>query len=130
MDAASAPRQRPPRWILQVRKIDMLELAEVLGLRVDEDRMKPCPNCGDDAGAELYRNRQGWLLWRCAECELRDRGNVDLVSYALAGQKAGDLHPDQKSLLRQWFVDQGWCEADAPVEAVPACEHEVRKAER
>ncbi len=89
----------------------MVEIAEVLGLHVDQGRMRSCPNCGDENGAELYRNKQDWLLWRCRECELRDRGNIDLVSYALAGEKAGDLPPEQKALLRQWFADQGWCEA-------------------
>ena len=108
--AAPPPCRKVPRWILQVRKIDMVEIAEVLGLEVAQYKMRPCPHCGEEVGAEIYQNKHGWLLWRCGECQLRDRGNVDLVSYALAGEKAGDLSPDQKVLLRQWFADQGWCE--------------------
>ena len=106
-----------PAWILQVRKLDLLEVAAVLGLKVEDSCIRPCPRCGDEAGAEVYRNKKEWVLWRCTACEARDRGNLDLVSYALAGEKAGDLPVEQKLLLRQWFVDQGWCHvgADEPV---------------
>ena len=86
-----------------------MELAEAVGLEVAEDRFRPCPQCGDGTGAEIYRNKKGWTLWRCHSCKTRDRGNLDLVSYALAGEKAGDLEPDRKDLLQQWFADQGWC---------------------
>jgi len=82
-----------PRWILQVRHLDLVEIAEVLGFEVDDDRLLPCPRCGDNGGAEIYRNKKGWILWRCCACSTRDRGNVDLASYTLAGEKAGDLHP-------------------------------------
>ena len=103
-------RREVPRWILQVRDLDLVEIAEVLGLEVEDDRLLPCPRCGDEAGAEVYRNKKGWTLWRCRSCSTWDRGNLDLASYALAGEKAGDLPPDQKALLRLWFADQGWCE--------------------
>ena len=89
----------------------MVEIAEVLGLEVDEDRLRPCPRCSDEAGAEVYRNKKkGLTLWHCRSCSTWDRGNLDLASYALAGEKAGDMEPDQKTLLQQWFSDQGWCE--------------------
>ena len=39
---------------------------------------------------------------------------MDLASYALGGEKAGDLGPGQKALLQQWFADRGWCD---PVES-------------
>ena len=99
-----------PRWILQVRDLDLVEIAEVLGLEVEDDRLLPCPRCGDESGAEVYRNKKGWTLWRCRACSTWDRGNLDLASYALAGEKAGDLEPEPKALLQQWFADQGWCE--------------------
>lgn len=89
-----------------------MEIAEVLGLQVEDDHIRPCPCCGDEAGAEVYRNRKGWILWRCTACGTWDRGNLDLASYALAGEKAGDLEPGRKALLRQWFADQGWCKAE------------------
>lgn len=113
----SPPKPQVPAWILQVRKLDLLEVAAVLGLKVEDSCIRPCPRCGDEAGAEVYRNKKEWVLWRCTACEARDRGNLDLVSYALAGEKAGDLPVEQKLLLRQWFVDQGWCHvgADEPV---------------
>ena len=105
----SQPKPRVPSWILQVRKLDLLEIAAVLGLKVEDDSIQPCPRCGDEAGAAVYRNKKGWILWRCAACGARDRGNVDLASCALAGEKAGKLDEEQKALLRQWFADQGWC---------------------
>lgn len=105
-------RKEVPRWILQVRKLDLLEVAAVLGLPVEDDHIRPCPRCDEEAGAEVYRNKSGWLLWRCGACEIKDRGNLDLVSYAIAGEKAGDLEPERKALLRQWFADQGWCEVE------------------
>ena len=107
------PKQQVPTWILQVRTLDLLEVATVLGLTVEDDHIRPCPSCGDEAGVAVYRNKKGWFLWRCAACGARDRGNVDLASYALAGEKAGDMGPEQRALLRQWFVDQGWCDASA-----------------
>ena len=82
----------------------------MLGLDIQGDRMSSCPRCEDDAGAEVYRNKQGWKLWRCESCGTRDRGNLDLASYVIAGEKAGDLEPERKALLRQWFADQGWCD--------------------
>ena len=103
------PRREMPRWILQVRDLDLVEIAEVLGLEVEDDRLLPCPRCGDESGAEVYRNKKGWTLWRCRACSTWDRGNLDLASYALAGEKAGDLEPEPKALLQQWFADQGWC---------------------
>ena len=111
-EPAQVPEPRPdvPRWILQVRDLDLLEIAEVLGLEVDEDRIRPCPRCGEEAGAEVYRNKKGWTVWRCRACSTWDRGNLDLASYAFTGEKAGDLPTDQKALLQQWFADQGWCE--------------------
>jgi hypothetical protein len=90
--------------------VDLAELAAVLGLHIEGDRLRPCPRCGSEEEAEVYRNKSGWLLWRCGACELKDRGNLDLVSYAIAGEKAGDLEPERKALLRQWFADQGWCD--------------------
>jgi len=68
------------------------------------------PN-GPKAISYRNRNKKGWILWRCCACSTRDRGNVDLASYALAGEKAGDLEPKPKALLQQWFADQGWCES-------------------
>ena len=108
-----SPKQKVPAWILQVRKLDLLEVAEVLGHTVEDDRIQPCPCCGSDDGAEVYRNKQGWMLWRCGACEIRDRGNLDLASFAIAGEKAGDLEPDRKDMLRQWFADQGWCDEES-----------------
>ena len=111
--ASPPPAARPevPAWVLQVRTLDLLEVAEVLGLHVEDNRLLPCPRCGVEVGAQLYRNKKGWVLWRCGACKAWDRGNLDLVSYALAGEKAGDLPRDEKILLRQWFSDQGWCDA-------------------
>jgi len=106
----ATPKRKIPAWILQVRRLDLLEVAAVLGLTVEDDRISPCPRCGDEAGAEVYRNKSGWVLWRCSSCEVRHRGNLDLASYALAGEKAGDLDPVGKALLQQWFSDQGWCD--------------------
>jgi len=76
----------------------------------------PCPHCNDEAGAEVYTNKKEWTLWRCRACETSDRGNLDLASYALTGEKAGDLEPGSKMLLRQWFADQGWCDSEGVVE--------------
>lgn len=104
------PRREVPRWILQVRDLDLVEIAEVLGLEVDEDRLLPCPRCDDEVGAEIYQNKKGWTLWRCHSCSTWERGNLDLASYTLTGEKAGDLEPAPKGLLQQWFADQGWCE--------------------
>ena len=106
-----APRKKVPKWIIQVRQLELVELAELLGLKVGDNHIRPCPCCGIESGAELYRNKTGWLLWRCHACEIRDRGNVDLASYALAGEKAGDLGPERKAMLRRWFADQGLCDA-------------------
>jgi len=110
------PRPKVPHWILQVRELDLLDVAQVLGLDVQSDRLRPCPRCNDEAGAEVYTSKKGWTLWRCRVCETRDRGNLDLASYALTGEKAGDLEPGLKELLQQWFVDQGWCDSDGFVE--------------
>ena len=107
-----APRPPVPRWILQVRTLDLMEVAGVLGLQVEGDRILPCPSCGDEAGAEVFQNKKEWLLWRCEACGARDRGNLDLASYALSGEKAGDLSDGGKALLRQWFADQGWCDGE------------------
>ena len=104
------PHRDVPRWILQVRDLDLVEIAEVLGLEVDEDRIRPCPPCGEETGAEVYQNKKGWTLWRCHSCSTWDRGNLDLASYTFTGEKAGDLEPGQKALLQQWFADQGWCD--------------------
>lgn len=112
-------RQKIPQWIVQVRKLDLLEVAEVVGLSVEDNQLRPCPSCGNEAGAEIYRNKSGWLLWRCGVCEIRDRGNLDLASYAIAGEKAGDLEPDRKALLRLWFADQGWCDIEEVGERAP-----------
>jgi hypothetical protein len=109
--APSQVRREVPRWILQVRALDLVELAETVGLEVAEDWLRPCPRCGDEAGAKIYRNKKGWTLWRCNSCKTRDRGNLDMVSYAIGGEKAGDLEPDRKALLQQWFADQGWCDS-------------------
>ena len=84
----------------------------MLGLLFEDDRIRPCPSCGDEGEAEVYRNKQGWRLWRCESCGMKDRGNLDLASYAIAGVKAGDLEPELKDQLRQWFADQGWCDSD------------------
>jgi len=99
-----------PKWILQVRNLDLVSVAEVLGYEVTDDRIRPCPRCGDPDGAEIHTNKKGWTLWRCRACATWNRGNVDLASYALSGEKAGDLPPNSKALLQQWFADQGWCE--------------------
>jgi len=107
-----ASRRKVPYWILQVRKLALLDIAEVLGHQVEDDRITPCPHCGDVAGAEVYRNKQGWKLWRCESCGTKDRGNLDLASYAIAGEKAGDLEVERKAMLRQWFADQGWCDGE------------------
>ena len=112
---ATPARREVPRWILQVRDLDLVEIAEVLGLEFQGDRLLPCPRCADEDGAEVYRNKKGWTLWRCRACSTRDRGNLDLAAYALAGEKAGDLEPEPKALLQQWFADQGWCD---PVDTV------------
>jgi hypothetical protein len=105
-----APRREVPRWILQARDLDLLEIAEGVGLEMDGDRLRPCSRCGGDAGAEVYRNKKGRTLWRCHSCKTWDKGNLDLVSCALTGEKAGDLEPEPKALLQQWFADQGWCD--------------------
>ena len=102
-----------------MRDLDLVEIAEVLGLDLEDDRLLPCPRCGDEDGAEVYRNKKGWTLWRCRACSTWDRGNLDLASYALAGEKAGDLEPEPKALLQQWFADQGWCEP--PEDGDDAC---------
>ena len=107
-----APKRTVPAWILQVRKLDLVELAEVLGLEVEGERLQPCPCCGDEDGAEVFTTKKGLVLWRCGACEVKDRGNLDLASYAIAGERAGDLEPERKALLQQWFADQGWCEGD------------------
>ena len=107
------PRSEVPRWIMQVRDLDLMEIAEVLGLEVEDHRIHPCPRCGDEAGAEVYQTKKGWTVWRCKACSTWERGNLDLASYALAGEKAGDLPDEDKALLQQWFADQGWCD---PVE--------------
>ena len=110
----SPPKRPMPAWILQIRRLDLLEIAAVLGLTVEDSHIRPCPRCGvDEPGAEVYQNKQGWVLWRCAACGARDRGNVDLASYALAGEKAGNLDAEMRALLRQWFADQGWCDVVA-----------------
>ena len=118
--AASPPphtqRLEIPPWILQVRDLDLVEIAEVLGFEVEDDRVLPCPRCGDESGAEVYRNKKGWTLWRCRGCSTWNRGNLDLASYALAGEKAGDLDDTSKALLQQWFADQGWCDPGIRVE--------------
>lgn len=105
-------RPKVPHWIIQIRQLDLAEVAEELGLQIEGARLRPCPRCGDETRAEVYQNKQGWTLWRCGACETRDRGNLDLASYALTGQKAGELEPESKSLLRQWFADQGWCDGE------------------
>ena len=110
-EAPSRP-QETPLWIQQVRSVDLFEVAEVLGLEVGKNRILPCPCCGDSRGAEVYKNQGGWIVWRCQQCSVRNRGNVDLASYVLAGEKAGDLPPEHQALLRQWFADQGWCESE------------------
>lgn len=56
------------------------------------------------------------MLWRCRARELRDRGHLDLASYAFTGEKARDLEPGLKVLLRQWFADQGWCDSEGFLE--------------
>ena len=82
----------------------------MLGMRVQDDRILPCPRCGLEVGAEIYRTKKGWTLWRCRPCETWGRGILDLASYALAGERAGDLPPELKDQLRQWFADQGCCD--------------------
>ena len=107
----SPPKPKVPTGILQVRELNLLEIAGVLGLQVEGDRILPCPSCGDEAGAEVFQKKtKGWTQWRCRPCGIWASGNLVLASYALSGEKAGDLPEEQKALLRQWFIDQGWCD--------------------
>ena len=85
----------------------------MLGLQVDGDRLTPCPLCRSAETAEVTTTKKGWTLWRCRPCGIHGRGILDLASYALAGEKAGDLEPEVQILLRQWFADQGWCDGEA-----------------
>ena len=86
---------------MRVRELDLVEIAEVLDLVVEDHRILPCPRCGDEAGAEVYMTKKGWTVWRCKACSTWERGNLDLASYALAGEKAGDLPDEDKALLQQ-----------------------------
>jgi hypothetical protein len=42
---------------MQVRSLDLVDIAEVLGLEVEDQRIRPCPRCGDHAGAKIYRTK-------------------------------------------------------------------------
>lgn len=108
----AAPRPEVPRWIRQVRKLELVEVAEVLGMSIVDDRLVPCPRCQSQDGAEVFRTKKGWTLWRCKPCGIWGSGVLDLASYSLTGEKAGDLPPEHQALLRQWFEDQGWCDAE------------------
>ena len=93
-----------------MRELELAEVAEVLGMTVDGDRLSPCPLCGSEDSAEVFVTKKGWTLWRCRPCGVHGSGVLDLASCALAGMKAGDLPDESKALLRRWFADQGWCD--------------------
>lgn len=112
--AAADERPPVPTWIRQVWEVALDEVAGGLGLSIDEDRLSPCPNCDCDEGGKVRTTSKGRTLWSCRTCGLSGRGSLDMASYHLAGESAGNLEPDRKALLHQWFADQGWCDAPDP----------------
>lgn len=108
------PRVPPPLWIQQARKADLFDVARALQLNVEHGRrIKPCPACKRSGGARIWRLKErGWSVWKDA-CMDQVAGNIDLVAYTLFSKKAGDLPPEDRNKVRQWFAERGWCDSAA-----------------
>jgi len=111
------PAVETPDWILQARQVGLLDVAEDLGVDVepaddgDGFVVRPCPVCGDAAGAAVVMDTR-WNVrqWKCPACRNRG-GSLDLAALTLMGSTLGKLDQDGQTAVRGWFEGMGWCDA-------------------
>ena len=103
-----------PTWIDQAGAVDVPDVAEALGLRLDRNRraMRPCPGCGADrrekrGAVRVSHKGRGW--W-CPRCNAKGDA-LDLVARVLhRAPKLRDLTAEQRADVRAWYAGRGWCD--------------------
>ena len=110
----SPPAENTVPWIEDVRGISVPQVAAEIGLEQGRNHSyKPCPSCrvevrgsNDPRGPiGMTGDAAGWCCHHCGA-----KGDViDLVSIWLAGGRLRTVSDDEKTQVREWFEQRGFC---------------------
>ena len=104
------------QWIKEARELDVVQVAEHLGIEVSKSgstfNAGPCPVCGAQTRHTKRKDKRGALGithdqggWICFQCEARG-DSIDLVALTTIGKRLRDALDHEMELVRQWYLER------------------------